>query len=62
MGVNIAMFAEYGDIVSIEDLQKMLGIGRDAAYRLLQEKAIHNVKIGRKYIIAKQSVIEFLTK
>lgn len=56
------MFAEYGDIVSIEDLQKMLGIGRDAAYRLLQEKAIHNVKIGRKYIIAKQSVIEFLTK
>lgn len=56
------MFTEYGDIVSVAELQKMLGIGRDSAYKLLQEQRIYNVKIGKKYIIAKQSVIEFLTK
>ena len=60
--VIIAMFTEYGDIVSVAELQKMLGIGRDSAYKLLQEQRIYNVKIGKKYIIAKQSVIEFLTK
>lgn len=60
--VIIAMFTEYGDIVSVAELQKMLGIGRDSAYKLLQEQHIYNVKIGKKYIIAKQSVIEFLTK
>ena len=54
------MFAEYGDIVSVDDVMKMLHIGRSAAYSLLQNGAIRTVKVGRKYIIPKQSVMDFI--
>ena len=59
--VNTHLFSEYGDIVSVEDVMKMLHIGRTAVYNLLKTKAIRTVKVGRKYIISKQSVIDFLS-
>lgn len=55
-----AMFEEYGDIVSIQDVMKMLGVGRSAVYSMLQEGTLRSVRIGRKYIIPKQSVIDVL--
>ncbi len=56
------MFAEYEDIVSIDDVMKMLRIGRSNVYKLLREKEIKCVRIGVKYIIPKKSIIEFLEK
>lgn len=55
------MFKEYPDVVTVEDLQKMLHIGRSAAYSLLKSGRIKTLKFGKKYIIPKSSVIEFLT-
>ena len=43
------MFAEYDDIVSIEDVMKMLHIGRSNVYKLLREKEIKHIRIGVKY-------------
>lgn len=57
-----SMFAEYGDIVSIEDVMNMLHIGRSNVYKLLREKEIKYVRIGVKYIIPKKSIIEFIEK
>lgn len=54
------MFAEYGDIVSVDDIMKMLHIGRSAVYSLLQNGVIRTVRVGRKYIIPKQSVTDFI--
>ena len=54
------MFEEYGDIVSIQDVMKMLGVGRSAVYSMLHEGTLRSVRIGRKYIIPKQSVIDVL--
>lgn len=54
------MFNEYQDVVTVEDLQKMLHIGRSAAYELLKNGKIKTLKIGKKYIIPKSSVIDFL--
>lgn len=54
------MFKEYPDVVTVEDLQKMLHIGRSAAYSLLKSGRIKALKFGKKYIIPKSSVIEFL--
>lgn len=59
---NNEMFADYDDIVSIDDIMKMLHIGRTNVYKLLREKEIKCVKVGVKYIIPKKSVIEFLSK
>ena len=60
--VNICtdMFKEYPDVVSIDEVQQMLRIGKNAVYTLLKEQKIKNVRIGKKYIIPKKSVINFL--
>ena len=56
----IDLFREYNDVVDIDDLQKMLKIGRSSAYEIVKNGRIKTVKIGKRYIIPKQSVIEFL--
>ena len=54
------MFKEYPDVVSVEQLMEMLQIGQSLAYRLLRSGAIPAKRVGRKYIIAKVNVIEFV--
>lgn len=55
-----SIFANYPDVVSVEDVQAMLHIGRNVAYGLLQSGAIATIRVGKKYIIPKASVIDFL--
>ena len=55
-----AMFSNYPDVVSVQDVQAMLHIGRNAAYALLQSGAISTVRVGKRYIIPKASVVDFL--
>ena len=56
------MFKEFPDIINISQLQIMLGIGKSTAYSLLRNNKIRHVKVGRKYIIPKKEVIEFLNE
>ena len=53
------MFSNYPDIVSVEQVAQMLGIGKSSAYDLLQTNQIRHVRVGRKYIVPKQAVIDF---
>ena len=55
------MFESYPDVVSVEQLMKMLGIGKNKAYSLLRNRDIISLKIGRKYLIPKKAVIDFIT-
>ena len=55
------MFSEYGDVVTVSELAKMLSIGRNTAYELLKGNQIRHVKVGRKYIVPKSAVIDFAT-
>ena len=56
------MFAEYPDVVDVEQLRKILGgISRKLAYRLLASGELRCVRIGRSYRIPKLCVIEYLT-
>ena len=59
MSDNI-LFNEYPDVVTVDDLQKMLKIGRNSAYDILKAGLIKTIKVGKRYIIPKQSVINFL--
>lgn len=56
------IFQDYPDVVSIKDLQKMLGIGRNKAYELLRDNTIQSIKIGRDYKIPKIYVIKYLNE
>ncbi len=55
------MFENYPDVVSVAQLCEMLKIGKDKAYELLRDGIIKSVKIGKKFIIPKKSVVEFLS-
>lgn len=59
--VNQELFSEYDDILSIKDVMDMLHIGKNTVYSLLRNNEIRNLKIGKRYIIPKQSVINFIT-
>ncbi len=54
------IFSDYPDVVRIEEIQSMLNIGRNSVYELLKQGLIKSIKIGKKYIIPKQSVINFV--
>lgn len=54
------MFADYPDVVRIDDIQSMLQIGRNSVYTLLKQGLIKSIKIGKKYIIPKSAVIDFV--
>ena len=55
------MFEQYPDIVSINHVMEMLNIGKTTAYSLLKANQIRHVKIGRKYIVPKKSIIDFVS-
>lgn len=54
------IFSEYSDIVTVDEVMKMLRLGKNTVYKLLKDDEIMNVKVGARYIIPKQSVIEFV--
>lgn len=59
--VKYTMFDKYPEVVEVDDLRKMLGgISRKLAYKLLADKEIQAVKVGRTYKIPKVCIIEYL--
>lgn len=55
------MFTEYPDLVNIPQLKDMLGIGINLAYKLVRNKTISSIKVGREYKIPKRNIIFYLT-
>ena len=54
------MFKEYPDVVSVEQLKAMLGIGKNKAYELVKKEVIKSIRIGRLHKIPKVNVIKYL--
>ena len=58
-----SMFKDYPDVVTVKQLQAMLGgISKKLTYTLLKNNLIKSIKIGRQYKIAKADVILYLTQ
>ena len=58
----MAVFSQYGDIVTVGELAKMLKIGRNTAYELVRSGQIPSVKIGRQIRVPKQAVVAYLSQ
>ena len=54
------MFNDYNDMVTVEELCEMLRIGRNKAYSLLKSGKIKAFREGKIWMIAKQSVVEYI--
>lgn len=61
MDKSSEIFSEYSDIVTVDEVMKMLRLGKNTVYKLLKDDEIINVKVGARYVIPKQSVIEFVS-
>lgn len=56
----VKKITDYPDVITIDDLCKILHIGKLKAYELLKEQIIKNRRIGKKFIIPRQSVQNFI--
>lgn len=54
------MFSDYPDVLTVDQLMEMLHIGRNAAYGLLKSGEIKTLRIGRRYIIPKKSIVAYI--
>lgn len=55
-------FKDYPDIVNVEQMTEMLKIGRNTAYKLLDNNEIKSIRIGRTHKIPKMNVIAYLNR
>ena len=51
---------EYGDILTVDDVHDILGIGYSKTYELLRTGAIKKINIGKKIRVPKTCLIEFI--
>ena len=57
------MFPEYPDVVNVEQLSKMLGgVSAKTVYRLLKKGEIQSKYVGKRYLIPKLYVIDYITR
>lgn len=54
------MFPDYPDIVTVAQLQQMLGVSRHLAYDLINNGYISGIKIGNAFKIPKVNVINYV--
>jgi len=52
------VFQEYGDIVKLNDMIKMLKIGRNEAYKIINSNKV--ISFGNPHKILKSSIIDYI--
>ncbi len=58
----VKKITDYPDVITIDDLCEILHIGKLKAYELLKTQIIKNRRIGKKFIIPRQSVQDFINE
>ncbi len=48
-------------VMSVEQLAKVLGIGKNYAYELVRCGAIQSIRVGHRFRIPKESVIAYIS-
>lgn len=51
---------KYPDVLSVKEVQEILGVCRISVYALIENSRIQAFRIGRTYMIPKQSIKNFL--
>lgn len=54
------MFEKFGDVLTISDTCIALKLGRNTVYRLIHNGTIKSIKIGKKYIVPKIYIIDYI--
>ena len=54
------MFKEYPDILTVSQAANALGVGRNTMYQLVHTHQIGSKRIGKKFIIPKACLVDFV--
>ncbi|MEG0910060.1 MAG: helix-turn-helix domain-containing protein [Ruthenibacterium sp.] len=54
------MFNQYPDVLTVKQMTQALGIGKNTAYQLVKDKKIASKRVGRKILIPKPYLIDFV--
>jgi len=55
------MLTEYPDLLSVEDVVKILGVSRQYVYQMINDGYLYGMKIGKAYKISKFKMVGYLT-
>lgn len=55
------MFDSFNDVLTVDDLCKALSLGKNSVYSLLKSGAIKSIRIGKKYLVPKLYLIDFIS-
>jgi len=53
-------FEDFPDLMTVQDLKKLFNIGNNKAYELTYYKNFPKIKIGRKIIIPKKQLMQWI--
>lgn len=56
------ILSDYPDVLLPEDLMMILKIGKNTTYKILKERNIKSIKVGKNYKIPKPFMIEYLLR
>ena len=54
------MLKDYPDVMNAEQVCEVLGVGMKTCYRILKERKITSIKVGRAYRIPKAHLLSYL--
>ena len=55
------MLRDYPDVLTVKQVACILGIGLNSGYRLVKEKQIGCIRVGKRILIPKVCVADYLT-
>ena len=60
--IEMGIFKDYPDVLSVKEVCQALQVGRVGVYRLLESGEIYSFKIGKVYKIPKDSLITYINQ
>ncbi len=57
---TLESFDGYPPILTVADVQEILGVGRSLAYRMINDEKIKSVRVGKNIRIPKLYLLEFI--
>lgn len=56
------MFEEYSDMLTVDEVAEILGIGKNSVYEIFRSGEMHCFMLKGKWKISKQALIEYIQK
>lgn len=57
---EMMMLNEYGDFLTVPEICHILDVGKNTVYEMLKNKQIRNFRIGKRYKITRDAVVDFI--